>query len=309
MLLYIVVALLICCLLRYLRQKALVPDAYKKTVFITGCDTGFGRLLVKRLLDVQVTVFAGCYTSKGEAEVVAENSDCSNLFTLPIDVTDDNSVTEAYKFISRTLQSRLWGIVNNAGIFSAYGPDDWLSIEEYQKSMSVNFFGSVRMKFLTGCSKSSQICLQESHGRIVTMASVSGRIHSLYMAPYTAAKFALEGYMDCLRLELSRFGVTVHIIEPGAFRTTLLDEKVWDRLPLNVQTEYGKQYVVKEMFHLVKKAWNYGAQLVASRSFHYVVDSYFHALLGQFPRDRYICGWDARFLWQPLSICPSVVQV
>jgi NAD(P)-dependent dehydrogenase (short-subunit alcohol dehydrogenase family) len=94
------------------------------------------------------------------------------------------------------------------------------------------------------------------------MASASGRLHGFFMGPYVTAKFALEGYMDCLRLELAQFGVSLHILEPGAFKTTLLDDaahmqrvdsvsrmvddlnclQIWSRLSSEVQTEYGMQY-------------------------------------------------------------------
>ena len=64
--------------------------------------------------------------------------------------------------------------------------------------------------------------LKRSRGRIVTMISASGRIHGFYTAPYVTAKFGLEGFMDSVRLELRPFGVTAHILEPGAFKTRLL---------------------------------------------------------------------------------------
>uniref|UniRef100_A0A0N5AHI0 D-beta-hydroxybutyrate dehydrogenase, mitochondrial n=1 Tax=Syphacia muris TaxID=451379 RepID=A0A0N5AHI0_9BILA len=310
MILYILFLIfIIIYLVRSILESFSIRNIEKKSVFITGCDTGFGRLLVNRLLKKGVTVFAGCYTRNGEIEVNEENIDYSeNLFTLPIDVSDDDSVLEAYNFVVRTLETRtqiLWAVVNNAGIFSAYGPDDWLTTKEYKQSLNVNFLGSVRM-----CHQFIPL-LKQSRGRIVTMASVSGRIHSLYTAPYTAAKFALEGYMDCLRLEIRQYGVSVHIIEPGAFRTTLLDEKafneraetVWNHLPPGVRTEYGSFYLDN-----LKEAWNNGAELAASRNLHYVTNSYVHALFSAFPRCRYICGWDARFLWQPMSLLPALVQ-
>ncbi|KAK6010285.1 hypothetical protein OSTOST_24699 [Ostertagia ostertagi] len=56
------------------------------------------------------------------------------------------------------------------------------------------------------------------------MGSTAGRLHGLYVGPYVTAKFAVEAYMDCLRLEMLPFGVSVHILEPGAFKTELLSE-------------------------------------------------------------------------------------
>jgi retinol dehydrogenase-16 len=67
--------------------------------------------------------------------------------------------------------------------------------------------------------------LKKSRGRIVTMISAYGRLHGFYTAPYVTAKFGVEGFMDSVRLELKPFGVTAHILEPGAFKTQLLNKE------------------------------------------------------------------------------------
>ena len=70
---------------------------------MTGCDTGFGNLIVKRLDGLGCHVFAGCLTDKAEAEL---KKCCSNnLETLALDVTKPESVRKAYEFVKAKLPS------------------------------------------------------------------------------------------------------------------------------------------------------------------------------------------------------------
>ena len=83
------------------------------------------------------------------------------------------------------------------------------------------------------------------------MGSTAGRLHGKFVAPYVPAKFAVEAYMDCLRLEMRPFGVSVHVLEPGCFKTELLSEeaqhgrinRIWSQLPSSVKDEYGNNYL------------------------------------------------------------------
>lgn len=56
-------------------------------------------------------------------------------------------LTAYYKptVIGDVIFAELWAVVNNAGVFSCYGPDDWCKVEDYQSSMDVNFLGIVRV--------------------------------------------------------------------------------------------------------------------------------------------------------------------
>ncbi|RUS79058.1 hypothetical protein EGW08_013184 [Elysia chlorotica] len=73
-----------------------VGNHSNKHVFITGCDTGFGRDLALRLDTLGFPVFAGCLTSSGLESLAKVSS--SRLVTLRLDVTDPDSVREAEKF-------------------------------------------------------------------------------------------------------------------------------------------------------------------------------------------------------------------
>nr|CDJ81772.1 Short-chain dehydrogenase reductase SDR domain containing protein [Haemonchus contortus] len=257
-----------------------------------------------------VNVFAGCYTENGREDLIkcAHQLHGGQLYTVLIDVTSDESVIRAKAEVESILavqRAQLHGLVNNAGVFTIFGPDDWCSTNEYLASLNVNTLGAVRV-----CHSFLPL-IKQSKGRVVTMGSTAGRLHGLYVGPYVTAKFAVEAYMDCLRLEMLPFGVSVHILEPGAFKTELLCEgaqharvnKIWEKLPATVKNEYGEQF--KENF---KVAWQTGVNLVANPNLHWVVDSYIHALFGYWPRLRYSPGWDAIFCFVPLSLMPTWIQ-
>ncbi|KAK6758392.1 hypothetical protein RB195_015918 [Necator americanus] len=303
-------ALLAYFLLKRLILEHFYMDYVGKYVFITGCDSGFGRLLTLKLLKMGVNVFAGCYTEQGLESLIEQGRrfGAGQLHTVRIDVKKDESVREAFIKVEKILNdqnAQLHGIVNNAGVFTTFGPDDWCSTDEYLSSLNVNTLGAVRV-----CHNFLPL-VKQSKGRVVTMGSTAGRLHGLYVGPYVTAKFAVEAYMDCLRLEMRPFGVSVHILEPGAFKTELLSEdaqhsrvnKIWGKLPMSVKNEYGEQF--KENF---KIAWQTGVNLVANPNLNWVVDSYVHALFSLWPRLRYAAGWDAIFCFIPLSVLPTWIQ-
>ncbi|CAJ0582105.1 unnamed protein product, partial [Mesorhabditis spiculigera] len=297
-------------LLKRLFLERLFVNCAGRWVLVTGCDSGFGRRTALRLISKNVNVFAGCYTEKGKTDLEAEAKALNRgkLHAIRLDITKAESVDEAYKTVREVLSEHnasLWGLVNNAGIFSIFGPDAWCSVDEYKLSLDVNTLGAVRM-----CQKFMPL-IKHSRGRIVTMGSSAGRIHGLFVGPYVTAKFAVEAYMDCLRLEMRQFGVSVHILEPGAFKTDLLSEDaqnrrvdtIWDKLSESVKVEYGESY--KENF---KQAWHTGVSIVANPNLDWVVDNYCHALFSRWPRMRYYTGWDAIFCFIPLSVFPTYLQ-
>ncbi|GMT11131.1 hypothetical protein PFISCL1PPCAC_2428, partial [Pristionchus fissidentatus] len=310
---------------RFILEKLSIGAA-GRWVLISGCDSGFGRLLALRLIRRGVNVFAGCFTQAGrdKLEKLAEELESRDrLHTFQLDISSDQSVADAFQMVKKTLEAQnaqLWGMVNNAGVFSIFGPDDWCSIKQYSDSLNVNCLGAVRM-----CHQFVPL-LKQSKGRIVTMGSSAGRLHGQFMGPYCTSKFAVEAYMDCLRFELRRFGVSVHILEPGAFKTELLSEEaqnsrvdqIWGSLSDDTKTEYGETFKKNcqlsfdffffALRYFIKTAWNIGVSLVANPNLDWVADHYAHALFSFWPRLRYYTGWDSMFLFVPLSLLPTSFQ-
>ena len=89
-----------CLLLLYLRDR-FVLDLQKKAVLITGCDTGFGHMLAKKLDAMGLCVFACCLTSNGETKLKSECS--TKLRTLRLNVAEAGDVMEALEFVKKSL--------------------------------------------------------------------------------------------------------------------------------------------------------------------------------------------------------------
>ncbi|KAL1421680.1 hypothetical protein MTO96_004064 [Rhipicephalus appendiculatus] len=134
-----------------------------KAVLITGCDSGFGHRLAKRLAHKGFLVFAGCLNSKSDG--AEELSQLKNITVLQMDVTKQEQVDDAFLAVKEKLGTTvLWAVVANAGIGSS-GLLEWITMETVTKMFDVNVFGVLRVikRFLP--------LLRKSHGRVVTVAS------------------------------------------------------------------------------------------------------------------------------------------
>jgi short-subunit dehydrogenase len=170
--------------------------------------------------------------------------------------------------------------------------------------MDVNLNGVVRV------THAFMHLIKKAKGRIVTTASVCGRVSLPLLGPYTCSKYAVEAYCDTLRIENAIFGVSVSIIEPGFFKTTLTDPKritkvfddIWKRTTKEKRDEYGDKVfecTKNEMITMLSERCNKNTYLV--------VNAYFHALTSARPRARYPVGLDANLIYIPVSFLPAPV--
>uniref|UniRef100_A0A0K0FNK4 3 beta-hydroxysteroid dehydrogenase dhs-16 (inferred by orthology to a C. elegans protein) n=1 Tax=Strongyloides venezuelensis TaxID=75913 RepID=A0A0K0FNK4_STRVS len=313
--LYIIIFLIIIfyyLIKRYYIENVLLNDVEGKFVFVTGCDSGFGRLLVNELLKNNINVIAGCYTEVGKKDLAEECSDpkiyLGSLYIVDLDVTKIESVQNAYRYIENLMDEKkttLWSVVNNAGANIVKGPIEWYTVEDFKMHIDINLMGPIRV-----CQTFIPL-LKKSKGRFVTMISCSGRIHGFFLGPYTTSKFGLRGYMDSLRLDLQPFGITVHVLEPGAFKTPLTEdkfladriEKAFNSLSDETKDDYGSSFKNNLIVN-----WQKGVDIAASSNLYLVVNNYIHAITSAKPRHRYLCGYDAWFLFLPLSMLPSHIQ-
>ena len=135
----------------------------------------------------------------------------------------------------------LWAVVNNAGI-AFPGPIEWVTVEEVKRVVDINLWGMVSL------AKAFLPTLKRTKGRVVNVASTSGRVVAPGLATYCMSKFGVEALSDSLRNEVKHFGVTVHIIEPGMFKSNITSaekncqclERLWKNLGTDVRECYGK---------------------------------------------------------------------
>ncbi|CAD6189924.1 unnamed protein product [Caenorhabditis auriculariae] len=295
-------------IIRYFIELLQISNLKRRAVFITGCDTGFGHDLAIRCLQHGMPVFAGCLTVKGSENLEKVSKLLSGkLRVIIMDVTKKEDILKARKILEDECPQYggLHGLVNNAGITSKEAYDDFLTLEDYKKVADVNTWGVIQV------THELKHLVKKTKGRIVTVASICARVVLPSNGPYNVAKHAVAAYCDTIRQELRLFGVSVHILEPGFFKTPLIDfpkmraemSKGWTDAPKHVREEYGEEFYKKSE----ELSLDF-LQTVSSDRIDYVIDAYFHALTAVFPRPRYQVGWDSILLFIPFSLIPTPIQ-
>ncbi|KAM4882390.1 17-beta-hydroxysteroid dehydrogenase type 6 isoform 1-T2 [Thomomys bottae] len=297
--LYLVALMGLHYLLRWYREKQVVSHLQDKYVFITGCDSGFGNLLARQLDMRGLRVLAACLTEKGAEQL--RNKTSGRLETVVLNVTSTESIAAATQWVKERVGDRgLWGLVNNAGIYKPMAYFEWQTFDDCMKLLNVNLLGLVQVTL------SMLPLVRRAKGRIVNVSSVMGRI-AICGGPYSTSKFGVEAFSDTLRRELQGFGVKVSIVTPGSFKTEITNLKssletltqTWEESPMHIKESYGQQFF-DCYYKMVKKGLS-----MCSSDLHLVTDCMEHALTSAHPRTRYLAGWDAYFIYIPLSFLPT----
>lgn len=233
---------LMTCTRKFFLYKTVSPK--NKAILITGCDSGFGNALARRMDELGYKVFAACLYPTGAGAKELLNNCSGNLSILPMDVTSDQSIEDAKVFIAKNLQENvLWAVVNNAGIGHA-GEIDWTSVEELQQIHNVNAYGTLRV------TKAFLPFIKKSKGRIVNNTSICGRFICPGYVGYCMSKSSAVALTTGLRIELAKWGVKAISIEAFFYSTPLtgtkatwaLAEKTWKNAPQDIRDEYGEDY-------------------------------------------------------------------
>lgn len=209
------------------------PTKKKRIAVITGSSSGFGMLTAIALAQKQIHVIATMRDPSRSGELLerAERAGVAErIEVLRLDVTDSESIEQAVDEVLRK-HGRIDILINNAG-FAVGGFVEEVAMEQWRQQMETNFFGLVAM------TKSVIPLMREQRsGQIINISSVSGRIGFPGYAPYAASKFAVEGFSESLRHELSPFGIRVVLVEPGAYRTPIWDKGL-SRIPTVEDSPY-----------------------------------------------------------------------
>ncbi|MFV0605875.1 MAG: oxidoreductase [Niabella sp.] len=178
-----------------------------KVVLITGASSGMGKSTANILQGQGYKVY-GAARRLDQMQDLQDNG----ISILPLDLTKDESIVTCVNTILKK-EGRIDVLINNAG-YGSYGTVEDTSIEEAKRQFDVNLFGLARITQLVipGMRKNKS-------GRIVNISSMGGKIYSPFGAWYHATKHAVEGWSDCLRLELKPFGIDVVVVEPGIIKT------------------------------------------------------------------------------------------
>jgi len=185
-----------------------------KVWFITGSNRGLGLETARAALEAGDQVVA---TARKPEQIAAilQGFD-SRLLTLPLDVTNNESIATAVDQAVKRF-GRIDILVNNAG-YGQLGPFEQVSEEAIKRQFATNVFGvfSVTRTILP-------LMRGQRSGVILTLSSIGGLVGFDGSSIYCATKFALEGWSESINQEIADFGIRAVLIEPGFFRTDFLD--------------------------------------------------------------------------------------
>jgi NAD(P)-dependent dehydrogenase (short-subunit alcohol dehydrogenase family) len=183
-------------------------------VLITGCSSGFGRLIALALARRGDRVYAT--VRRPEAVGALEEAGAGLPLSVHLlDVTDTASVDRAVAEIAEL--GPIDVLVNNAG-YALRGPVTALHDDEVARQLDTNVIGVLR----TVRAVAPQM-RERGSGTIVNLSSVAGLMGIPFEGAYSASKHALEGLSETMRFELAAAGIAVVLIEPGAFETDFVD--------------------------------------------------------------------------------------
>jgi NAD(P)-dependent dehydrogenase (short-subunit alcohol dehydrogenase family) len=190
-----------------------------KSVLITGCSSGFGRLTAELLARQGARVFATMRNlPRPEADelIALAQAEDLKLHVIGIDVTDLQQVNNGVKEAERINGGPIDVLVNNAGI-GITSPVEVQDMTATRLIFDTNVFGPHRVgrAVLPGMRAARS-------GLIIQISSQLGRVIVPYSGHYSATKFALEAMSEQLAYELVPHNIDVTIIEPGGYPT-----KVW----------------------------------------------------------------------------------
>ncbi|MBI3544913.1 MAG: SDR family oxidoreductase, partial [Deltaproteobacteria bacterium] len=198
-------------LFRLLAARARTLDLRGRVVVITGGSRGLGLALARRF-GAEGAKLAIC--ARNRAELQAAHADLSargiDVLAARCDVGSEDQV----RHFLQSAVAHFGGIdvlVNDASIILA-APVDALAREDFARVMDSNFWGTLHASY-------AALEHLRPGGRIVNITSIGGAVAVPHLLPYTAAKFAAEGFSEGLHAELAARGIRVVSVLPGLMRT------------------------------------------------------------------------------------------
>ncbi len=185
-----------------------------KVVIITGASSGIGKALSQKLAEMGAKVVLAARNVE-EINNISEilNGKSYDTISLKVDVTIEEDCKE---LISKAIEKygKIDVLINNAGISMRAVFED-VDLKVIHQLMNVNFWGSVY------CTKYALPYILNTKGSIVGVSSIAGFKGLPGRTGYSASKFALQGFLEVLRIENLKKGLHVLIACPGFTATNI----------------------------------------------------------------------------------------
>lgn len=190
-------------------------DLKHKIIWITGASSGIGEALVYECAKQGAHIVLSARRVEELYRVAKQaNLNESNSLVLPFDLSDTSKATEYAKIITDKFGT-IDLLINNGGQ-SQRAEAIATTADTERKLFEINYFSAVNL------SKAVlPIMLKNGKGKIVVISSIAGKFGFYLRSTYSAAKHALYGYFESLRLEIETKGLSVLIVSPGKIKTNV----------------------------------------------------------------------------------------
>ncbi len=244
----------------------------KKVILITGASSGMGKDFAIELLKKGHIVYGLARRVEKMDEIVKAGGKA-----IAMDITNEEEIESAVNQVLKE-QGKVDVLINNAG-YAVYGPVEEAPIDIARRQFEVNIFGlaSITQKIIPGMRENKS-------GTIINISSMGGKMYTPFGAWYHATKHALEGWSDCLRVELKSFGIDVVIIEPGGIKTEFSNVFME-----NLQGDTKKGPYASALQKIIKSTteMNEKGQLSSPAVITKLIDKAVHS---KKPKTRYVAG-------------------
>jgi len=262
----------------------------KHNIIITGATSGIGLSCTKLFCKQGHRVFG--VSRKGTCDTYT-----NELFSLyKMDVTDDESVNRVIPLIQKEAISMTGNgvdtIIHCAGYGIAGSVED-TPLERVKEQFETNYFGVLRVN-----SISLPLLREQTDSKIIVLGSIAGRISIPFQSHYSASKFAIEAYVEALRMECKEMGVKATVVEAGDTATPFTQHRTYYAPKDSPYTRKGKKAVAKME---KDEANGYSPDVVAK--------SVYKVSLKKNPPPRVVVGFSYKMLMVLKRILPdSIVE-
>ncbi len=191
-------------------------DLSGKVAIVTGGAQGFGLAITKKFLESGAEVIIWDLDKIASQKVVNENKE-KKLSYKNLDITNFKEIQKNVKEISE--KKKIDILINNAGITGKNATVWEYPIEEWKKVLDINLQGTFYC-----CKAVVPIMIKNNYGRIVNVASISGKEGNANASAYSSAKAAVIGLTKALGKELADKNIAVNAVTPTTANTRILKQ-------------------------------------------------------------------------------------
>lgn len=244
-----------------------------KSILITGCSSGIGYSTAVELKKRGHRVITSARQQLDVEKLIAEGFE-----SVQLDLADSQSIQSAVNEVLHLTDGKLDALFNN-GAFGQPGAVEDLTREVLRFQFETNLFGTHELTNLI-----IPIMRQQGYGRIIYNSSILGFVAMRYRGAYNASKFALEGLVDTLRLELKGTDIKLSLIEPGPILSEFR-KNAFALYKKNIDAEHSSH---KANYQVIEaRLQKQGAAVPFTLPPEAVAEKVIHALESKRPKIRY----------------------